>query len=316
MRLQQLCSISTLLLVAAGCTEQRQETPKKPEPPPQVRILAGGDVMLSRHVYRIATAQNDPAWPFRKIAPAMSGADIAFVNLEAPFSDRGKQPPLSTMIFKTAPEMIAGLELAGIDVVSTANNHSRDCGPYGVSYTYDLLTQHGIAVAGSGLDKATAHSGTVLERKGTRFGFLAFTYDQLNGNYKTDDDRIAGFDVAQMQLDVKALKQRADVVIVSMHAGVEYAPTPHPMQIDFAHAAIDAGAAVVLGHHPHVRQPVEQYHDGVIFYSLGNFIFDQFHRPETEKSYLAEIVFTSGKRHSFRTIDLQLEASVPHVVTK
>lgn len=310
MRLPQLFSISALL-VAAGCA-QKSQPPKQAEPP-RVRLLAGGDVMLSRHVFRIATERNDPAWPFRSIAAFMKEADISFVNLESPFSDRGSQPPLSSMIFKAPPEMMEGLDLAGIDVVSTANNHSRDCGEYGVGYTYNLLAQHGIAVAGSALEKMAAHRGVVLERKGSRFGFLAFTYDQLNGNYQSDDPRIAGFDVRQMQMDVRELKKVADVVIVSMHAGIEYARQPHATQIAFARAAIDAGAAVVLGHHPHVTQPVEEYRDGVIFYSLGNFIFDQFHRPETEKSFLAEIVFTNGKRDSFRTYDLDLDLTVPHL---
>lgn len=90
-----------------------------------VRILLGGDVMLSRFVGKIAREKKDPAWPLRDLAAVLSAADIAFVNLEAPFSDKGK-PVEAGMLFKTEPEMIAGLELAGIDIVSTANNHARD----------------------------------------------------------------------------------------------------------------------------------------------------------------------------------------------
>src|ERR1700732_4690478 len=106
--------------------------PQRPEIVPrskQTRIVFGGDVMLSRFVGRLARARNDPASPMRALAPVLAAADIAFVNLEAPFSDRGR-PVEQGMIFKAEPEMISALELAGIDIVSTANNHARDCDGY------------------------------------------------------------------------------------------------------------------------------------------------------------------------------------------
>src|SRR5580693_2918092 len=123
--------------------------PAPPETVPQpikTRILLGGDVMLSRHVGRLARARHDPAWPLRDLAPVLRSADIAFVNLEAPFSDRGRLMEQG-MIFKAEPEMIAALQAAGIAVVSTANNHARDCGRYGVEFTLDWLHQHGILAA-------------------------------------------------------------------------------------------------------------------------------------------------------------------------
>src|SRR5216683_2102897 len=126
--------------------------PTLPEIVPRVketRLVFGGDVMLSRFVGRLARARNDPASPMRDLAPALAAADIAFVNLEAPFSDRGR-PVESGMIFKAEPEMIHALELAGVDIVSTANNHARDCNGYGVEFTLDWLARHGIAVTGSG----------------------------------------------------------------------------------------------------------------------------------------------------------------------
>ena len=127
--------------------------------------------MLSRWVGRLARARRDPASPLRELAPLLRAADIAFVNLEAPFSDRGR-PVERGMIFKAEPEMIGALELAGIDVVSTANNHARDCSRYGVEFTLDWLGKHGIAAAGSGKTGDAAHAGTILTRNGLRFGFL------------------------------------------------------------------------------------------------------------------------------------------------
>jgi poly-gamma-glutamate synthesis protein (capsule biosynthesis protein) len=204
------------------------------------------------------------------------------VNLESPFSDRGAVVEHG-MIFKAEPEMIAALELAGIDVVSTANNHARDQGAHGVEFTLDWLERHKIAAAGTGKSAEQAHAGVVIESNGLRFGFLAYTYDQSNGNHADTDDRVAVMDIPRMREDVARLAGRTDVIIVSMHAGIEYSPKFNAQQVAFAHAAVDAGAKVVVGHHPHVTEPWERYGQGAIFYSLGNLVFDQFQRIETQR---------------------------------
>lgn len=303
-----------LLPLLGALTYQRQVPEAPPEPPPPTRLLFGGDVMLARNVARLARAANDPAAPFRDLAEAFAAADIAFVNLESPFSDRG---PLMRrgMIFKTEPEMIAGLELAGIDVVSTANNHARDRGSYGVGYTLDWLHSHGIATAGTGKTEQEAHAGAVLERNGRRFGFLAYTYDANNGNYTPGDVdvRIAVMDLDRLREDIAAMQTRADVIVVSMHAGYEYQAEPNAQQREFAQAAIDAGAKVVAGHHPHVRQPWERYHGGVIFYSLGNLVFDQFQRTETQKGWLAEVVFDGITLVSADVLPVDIVRTVPRL---
>jgi poly-gamma-glutamate capsule biosynthesis protein CapA/YwtB (metallophosphatase superfamily) len=271
----------------------------------ETRIVLGGDVMLSRHVGHLARTLRDPCSPLRQLAPFLSAADIAFVNLESPFSDRG-QTVEAGMVFKAEPEMIGALELAGIDVVSTANNHARDCGGHGVEFTLDWLGGHGIAAVGSGKSEEAAHSGAILTRNGVRFGFLGYTFDQSNGNHVDVDDRVAVIDLARMRRDVAAMLQWADVAIVSMHAGFEYAPQPNWQQKQFARAAIDAGARVVVGHHPHVVQPAERYGAGVIFYSLGNLVFDQFQRAETQHGALAELVFqeTTLTRAEIAPVDI------------
>jgi poly-gamma-glutamate capsule biosynthesis protein CapA/YwtB (metallophosphatase superfamily) len=301
-----------LLPLLGGLCFQQHVPERPPEPPPQTRLLLGGDVMLSRNVARRARAAQDPAAPFRELAAVFSSADIAFVNLEAPFSDRGSIMERG-MIFKAEPEMISGLQLAGIDIVSTANNHARDRGGYGVEFTLDWLGAHGIAVAGTGKSADQAHAGTVLERNGTRFGFLAYTYDANNGNHRDVDERVAVMDLARMRADVALLSQRADVIIVSMHAGDEYRPQPNARQTEFARAAIDAGARVVAGHHPHVRQPWERYKDGVIFYSLGNLVFDQFQRVETQRGSLAELVFEGSALVRTAVLPVDIVLTVPRL---
>jgi poly-gamma-glutamate synthesis protein (capsule biosynthesis protein) len=274
--------------------------------------MFAGDVMLSRGVRRAILMSNDPALPFRNIAPLLASADIAFVNLESPFSDRGPYHETG-LIFHAPPDTIAGLQLAGIAIASTANNHSRDCANYGVEYTVRWLRSHGIAPLGSGETAAEAHSGVVLVRHGIRFGFLGYTYDQKNGNWHDDDQRIAMTDIPTMKADVEGIKKRCDVVIVSMHNGIEYAPRPTRNQIEFAHAAIDAGAVLVIGHHPHVIQPSEKYKGGWIYYSLGNFIFDQYQRIETQHGDIADVQFDGPSLTASYTIPVKITPAGPEI---
>lgn len=302
----------TLLPLLASIPIRRSTPPEIVPRTKETRVLFGGDVMLSRFVGRLARQRHDPASPLRDLAPMLSAADIAFVNLESPFSDRGR-PVDEGMIFKAEPEMVLALELAGIDVVSTANNHTRDCNGYGLEFTLDWLAQHGIAAVGSGKSADAAHAGAVLTRNGYRFGFLGYTFDQSNGNHTDVDDRVANIDLHQMQLDVTDLLLRADAAIVSMHAGFEYSPRPNAQQIEFAHAAIDAGARVVVGHHPHVVQPWERYGSGVIFYSLGNLVFDQFQRVETQHGALGQVVFSGTAIVHAAMIPVDIVRTIPRV---
>ena len=280
--------------------------------PVVTRLILGGDVMLSRHVGRLARAQHDPAFPLRDLAPVLRAADIAFVNLESPFSDKGHVVEQG-MIFKAEPEMIAALELAGVDIVSTANNHARDQGSHGVEFTLDWLERHQIAVVGSGKTAEAAHAGTVIERNGIRFGFLAYAYDQSNGNHSDTDARVAVMDLACLRQDLAAMQARADVIIVSMHAGTEYASKPNAQQTTFAQAAIDGGARVVVGHHPHVTQSWERRGEGVIFYSLGNLVFDQFQRADTQRGALAEVIFEGPKLARANFLPVDIVATAPRL---
>jgi len=295
--------------------DRTRNVPKIPKPLRVTRILFGGDVMLSRYVGALARERADPAWPLRDVAGLFSSADIAFVNLEAPFSDRG-HVVRAGMVFKAEPEMIAALRVAGIDIVSTANNHARDCGGHGIEYTLDWLETNGIDAVGTARTPELAHEGVILERNEVGFGFLAYTYDQSNGNHPDQDHRVAMMDVDQMREDVRRLLRRTDVVIVSMHAGIEYQGTPNAQQREFAHAAMDGGASLVIGHHPHVTQPVEAYGKGVIFYSLGNLAFDQFQRRETQRGYIADVRFVGKRLAGYGVIPVDIVRTVPRVASR
>jgi poly-gamma-glutamate capsule biosynthesis protein CapA/YwtB (metallophosphatase superfamily) len=307
------CGALAILLI--GCS--RSSKPRKaithhrPEPAYN-RLIFAGDVMFSRAVRRQILAARDPAMPFRKIAPLLAASDIAFVNLESPFSDEGRYFE-SGLIFHAPPEAIAGLQLAGIAIASTANNHARDDGAHGVEFTVAWLRSHGIEPLGTSESETRTHQGVVLVRNGVRFGFLGYTFDQQNGNWRDIDRRIALADPAAVCSDVTELRKRADVVIVSMHHGIEYMPKPNKAQIAFAHAAIDAGATLVIGHHPHVVQPEEKYKGGLIFYSLGNFVFDQYQREATQHGEIVQVSFLGGSILSARGMPVRITSTGPEL---
>lgn len=306
--------LAVLFALLASCSGPQQATQTAAPEQPYNRLLFTGDVMLGRAVRRQILAAHDPALPFRKTAPLLAAADITFVNLESPFSDRGPYHD-GGLIFHAAPETIAGLELAGVDAASTANNHTRDCGPHGVEFTVDWLRAHGIAPLGTSESEAATHEGVVLERHGIRFGFLGYTFDQQNGNWHDLDSRIAMTDIPTLCRDVAALRKRADVVIVSMHNGVEYMARPTAAQVAFAHAAIDAGAKLVIGHHPHVIQTDEHYKSGLIYYSLGNFVFDQYQREATQRGEMVEISFLGSEIFDAHKMFVKITPTGPELVS-
>jgi poly-gamma-glutamate synthesis protein (capsule biosynthesis protein) len=277
-----------------------------------VTLVAGGDLSLSRYIGNTIRSRGDPKYPIRGIAPRFAAADIAFANLEAPFSDVGPVTPArDTLTFKNEPGTVTALTAMGLDVVSGANNHFWNAGAHGVLYSADLLTQNGILLAGAGADDAAAHAPRVLTRRGVRFAFLAYGYpDDSTVATATRPGIATAADIPRMQSDVRKAKGRADVVIVSLHAGTEYTRTPTAFQRRFNRAAIDAGAAVVLGHHPHWVQRMERYRRGVILYSLGNLVFDQPWSWETRHGAVATVTFVGSKLKRVRLTPVEIVGGV------
>lgn len=225
---------------------------------------------------------NDPLWPFEHILAILRAPDLTFVNLESPLTNRG-QPADKDFVFRGPPEAAQGLVDAGIDVVTLANNHVFDYGLTGLEDTWAALADAGVEQTGSGENESQARSPAILTVNGLRIAFLGYV--------NTPPDSVSGFVVADTKAtaasagvawlspeviaeDVAKAKKEADLVVVAFQAGVEYTEAPIDLQTDSAHAAIDAGASVVFGHHPHVLQGIETYNDGVIVYSLGNLVFD------------------------------------------
>ncbi len=260
-----------------------------------VEFIFGGDIMLSRQVNNKMEKYNDYSWPFLKIADYLKSADLTIINLESPFViSKDYFVPTGSFLFKVNPKAMTGLLAAGVDIVSLANNHSFNQGAKGFLETSQILNDGGIKYIGAGKNKEEAHLGEVVEINNQKFGFLAYAYPEDNSVAGTNTPGIADMDVKKMRDDVKRLKNDGAIVIVEMHAGIEYTTKPNEQQVVFSRAAIDAGASAVIGHHPHWPQTFEFYQGKPIIYSLGNLIFDQMWSKETQQGMLAKMSWNNG----------------------
>lgn len=262
----------------------------------QVSLLAVGDIMLSRDVASQIKKLNDYHYPFLKTVALTQTADLAFGNLETPITP-GRQIKTGEMLFRSDPEVVQGLVYAGFDILSLANNHTPNFGQKGLLDTFNYLKSAGISYVGAGENLDSALAPVIKEVKGLKFAFLAFNdFNSVPKSYFATQTQpgTAPMDLDNLKNSIAQAKTQADFVIISLHSGTEYASSSNSRQQNFARLAIDAGAALVIGHHPHVVQNLEKYHNGYIFYSLGNFIFDQMWSAETRQGLAAEIIFNSS----------------------
>lgn len=237
-----------------------------------VTIAAVGDLMLARDLVSLME-QHGALYPFERVMHLLRDADLTVANLEGALTERGV-PADKLYTFRTPPRFARGLAEAGIDVVSLGNNHTADFGLKGIEDTLAALDAVGVRYAGAGLDETAARRPTLAEAQGLRIAFLSYT-DVLENTFAgPDTPGVALATPEGITDDVRAARAQADVVVVLLHSGVEYTDAPQPAQQRLARAAVDAGALLVLGHHPHALQGWEWYGDGLIIYSLGNFVFD------------------------------------------
>ena len=277
-----------------------------PPPPPRIVVVGVGDILLGRQLGEEMAKTENYALAFQNIRETLTAADITIGNLEGPFCAEPPYPAAG-MIFRFRPRAVESLQLAGFDVVSLANNHSGDGGDACLKFSLGHLRGAGIEPAGAGAGFEEAHTAAIVARHGIRFAFLSYTYAARNDTPGAKQPVVAGRDSAQLQRDVAAARQRAGVVIVSLHDGAEYQQRVATETQQFARAAIDAGAQVVLGHHPHVPQRVEQYNGGWIFYSLGNFVFQQNTPAATRTAILARLTFTGAALERVEALPIVIE---------
>ncbi len=280
-----------------------------------VTLIAVGDIMLSRGVARHINAAQDINYPFLNVRDYLKQGDVVFGNLEGPITP-GPVIEHGTF-FRADPGVEQALKWAGFNVLSLANNHVPNFGTRGVLDTMRYLDRAQIAHAGAGKDATQAAQPVFLEKNGIRLAFLAYNDDDVVPRSYAAAPGHPGtnfMNVDTLPADIRSARAAADLVIVSMHSGTEYS-APNSRQISFAHAAIDGGADLVIGHHPHVVQYVERYRDKYIFYSLGNFVFDQTWSKETSRGLIIRAILSKRGMVVFTQVPVQIEhASQPRII--
>lgn len=232
-----------------------------------ITILAFGDVMLGRHV-RTLMDINGMDYPFRNIGD-LKGADFVHANLEGPIKEQYVRTG-KAIEFRFKPDIVWPLKDSGINIVSIANNHALDQGWTGREDTKKHLNIAGVRYFGHPKNEIEDNA-YITEVAGKKFAFVGF--DDVV--YKIDGDKAREL--------ISRLDKEVDYVIVSVHWGVEYVHTPTERKVNFAHDWIDNGADLIIGHHPHVVQTMEIYKGVPVFYSLGNFVFDQYWSSDTQE---------------------------------
>lgn len=260
----------------------QRETPLSGE---SATILALGDTGFGRDLTRFSDewgmdAVLDPT------KPLLQAPDLTVANYEGVIAPEGAGEKQSGPFrFRSKPEAAEALARNGFDLFSLANNHAMDYGPAGLKATIDLFAAAGVKTFGAGMKKKDAYQPLITEVRGITIAWLGYTavvdppHTLKDWGDKGTRAWLDPRDTSPLLKAVAAAKQHADVVIVQLHWGHEYTTCPDAWQVKTAQAAIDAGASLVIGHHPHVIQDVETYKGGFIAYSLGNFLFDQDDKP-------------------------------------
>ncbi|MEX2054223.1 MAG: CapA family protein [Candidatus Colwellbacteria bacterium] len=244
-------------------------------------MLFVGDIMLSRSVGEYMETIGDYRFPFTQVAQVLKDVDVAFGNLESPISSRGANQG-SIYSFRADPRVVEGLTFAGFDVLSLANNHIWDWGKDALLDTVSTLKGEGMSPVGAGANHTQANQPVILEFKETKVAFLAYT-NLLPQSLEASSESpgLSEFDLDKIKDAVVYLKDEVDLIVVSLHWGEEYETSSNAEQEEIAHALIDSGVDLVVGHHSHVVQELERYGNGWVAYSLGNFVFDQTFSKET-----------------------------------
>jgi poly-gamma-glutamate synthesis protein (capsule biosynthesis protein) len=261
------------------------------DPGSAIRFAAAGDVMLSRGVADRMREDGMDA-PFSGLAPLLREHDLAFCNLDFTISDRGR-PRGGGYGFRCRPDSAAGLVASGFNLFSLANYHVTDFGPEAMLDTRVFLESRGFHCAGAAANAWEALEPAVVERNGLRVALLAFREAPFRAR-KPRNPQVASPDSQALFDAIAAARRVADVVLVSWHWGEENRHDPTAYQARYGRLSVDAGADLVLGHHPHALQAIERYKGRYIFHSLGNAVHDQAWQAASE-SVLLSCRLSKGK---------------------
>ncbi len=273
-----------------------------PSPRPEIKILFGGDMMFDRNI-RLAAQDQSYQYLFQPLAGLFDQQDLVVANLEGPVTNN--QPvsvgtvPGSTnnYIFTFSPQIVSALKQHKVELVNLGNNHILNFGQDGYQQTLKYLSQGGIEYfgqIGSSVSKEQQQLSLIKEIRGYRIGFVSY-------------NQFAQVGLEPVLAKIEQIKKQVDLVIVFAHWGNEYQPKANQVITNWAHQLIDQGADVIIGSHPHVVQNHEIYQEKHIYYSLGNFIFDQYFQPEVRQGLLVKLVINPvTKELSFKTYQIEM----------
>lgn len=281
--------LAILLAVAVAATVLHDG--EEFQPKNNASLVVTGDVMFAR---KMPGVLNDD--PFRNVENVTASADALLINFENAATNSGNAVK-GDVPLKTSPDYVHYAKNNNVTVASLANNHAFDYGISGMHDTRQALKDNGIIPIGAGDNADEAHSPVNLDLNGRNVTILNFMDSNNFAEYSNEvmpvaNDTAPGYSAYDSKVAGELIKQArengSDMIVVYFHYGNEYSRSPNEDQIAMSHEVIDAGADVVLGSHPHVTQGIEVYNGKPIFYSLGNFIFDQSN-PATHSAYFVEI---------------------------
>jgi poly-gamma-glutamate capsule biosynthesis protein CapA/YwtB (metallophosphatase superfamily) len=276
---------------------------------PTFDMVVAGDIILGRGVNQKMVAYHDYLYPYRKVRDEFLSADWRVANLECTISDLVPVPTdPTTFEFVTAKQAADGLSYAGIQTVTVANNHADNAGVYAFEDMLHTLQEHSITYCGGGSNLTQARQAVVQTVKGVRVALLGYDDIPPGGPFaQSASGGIAPIDLSTLAQDLAAARSQADLVIPYFHWGIEYTKVATRQQQQVAHAAIDAGADMVLGSHPHWAQSIESYRGRLIVYSLANFIFDQDWSRETLEGFMIHLYWRGTTLAGIRFVPTLIE---------
>jgi poly-gamma-glutamate synthesis protein (capsule biosynthesis protein) len=267
-----------------------QTIPTATPTPPVITVGLVGDLGLGRHITSTARNKNDFNWSFQEIAPWLSSNTFTLANLESPIIPSCPEGKTGTFTFCGDEKFVPSLKKYNF-FLNLNNNHILNYRQQGLSDTKNFLNSADIPNFFEGL--------LIKEVEGTRLGFLGYDFITYPS---TDTQKVIEA--------IKNARPQVDFLFISIHWGNEYLPQAEKWRVELAHQMVDAGADVIHGHHPHVWQGMETYRDKLIFYSFGNFVFDQNWSYFTSHSQIAKLKVQKGSplQYSLYPIEIRFNS--------
>jgi len=291
-----------LVIFFSGCKEAKNE----------LTICFTGDLLLDRGVREQINKKGVP-FLFKNVVPVFSQSDYVVANLECPVTTK-KQPVHKKYIFRAEPEWLGYLKNAGITHLAMANNHTYDQGRSGITDTRDNIIRNKMIPVGYGLNQEESCEPVILQKGKIKVALFSSVLLPLeNWTYLPASPGICQASAAELAEKIKLFKSRnkETKVVVILHWGVEFQESPTIEQRQQAMELIDSGADAIIGHHPHVIQGKFLFKNKPVFFSLGNFVFDQSSLPAT-KGLMVQLIFSENNFH-FKEIPVTIRNCKPEL---